>query len=122
MVTHEIRLSIRVYGDGLEASLCVIPGQSGADVAMTLPPPSPEAIAALRAGASRAHRLQAASWVQLHEKTRLGLDAPPGVGWRLEMSGRGPRYYASREQAVIAWKGDGASHDCRLPMTIGMQQ
>lgn len=70
---------------------------------MNLPPMTPDQRLAIQARAKTANDARLASWVQLDAKSRLGKDAPPGVGWRLEVVGRRDRFYATKEQATQAW-------------------
>lgn len=84
---------------------------------MKLPRPTQERIAALCASAFNAHQRRMATWEQLDEKSCLGLDAPPGIGWRLVVKGRAPRFYATREQAIQAWDKDRNSFQAEERLT-----
>lgn len=58
-----------------------------------------------RASASRKinNSAREATWVGLDNGWRLGRDATPGVGWRLEGPSQPRRYYRSRDAALAAW-------------------
>lgn len=51
----------------------------------------------------KADRAREALWEDLGQGCRLGPDRPPGVGWRLEVPGRPPRFYATRALAWAVW-------------------
>jgi hypothetical protein len=67
-------------------------------VRRALQDPDTRARAIATAAAARAAR--AAATTTYRNGTTLGPDTPPGVGWRLQIPGVTPRYFATREAAI----------------------
>jgi hypothetical protein len=60
----------------------------------------PEVRARAAAAAAAASAARVAATTTYRNGTTLGPDTPPGVGWRLQIPGVTPRYFATREAAI----------------------